>query len=138
MYISIKNNKKKIFIYMTEHKPSILAIVFELDKLLPQLQGFICNWNDTITHYGINVITDGSNDLAIDVPSSIKEADANLCAKKIKILDSLIHDRLNTIKYLFQKGYKIELEIKSSNNKYVSELTEKSLILKELNNSYKH
>jgi hypothetical protein len=68
----------------------------------------------------------------------MKEADANLCAKKIKVLDSLIHDRLDTIKDLFQKGYKIELEIKSFNNKYVSVLSEKSLILKELNNSYKH
>jgi len=123
---------------MTDHNVDILAIVTELGKLLPQLQGFIGNWNDTITQYGINVITDGSNDLAIDVPSSMKEADANLCAKKIKVLDSLIHDRLDTIKDLFQKGYKIELEIKSSNSKYVSVLTEKSLILKELNNSYKH
>jgi CRISPR-associated protein Cas8b1/Cst1 subtype I-B len=84
------------------------------------------------------VITDGSNDLAIDVPSTMKEADANLCAKKIKVLDSLIHDRLDTIKDLFQKGQKIELEIKSFNNKYVSVLTEKSSILKELSNSYKH
>jgi len=123
---------------MTEQNLDLLGIVTELDKLLPQLQGFINNWNNTITLYGINVITDGSNDLAIDVPSSMKEADANLCAKKIKILDSLIHDRLDTIKDLFQKGYKIELEIKSSDSKYVSVLTEKSLILKELNNSYKH
>jgi hypothetical protein len=123
---------------MTDHNVDILAIVTELGKLLPQLQGFIGNWNDTITQYGINVITDGSNDLAIDVPSGMKEADANLCAKKIKVLDSLIHDRLDTIKDLFQKGYNIELEIKSSNSKYVSVLTEKSLILKELNNSYKH
>jgi predicted GNAT superfamily acetyltransferase len=123
---------------MTEQNLDILAIATELGKLLPQLHGFINNWNDTITLYGINVITDGSNDLAIDVPSSMKEADANLCAKKIKVLDSLIHDRLDTIKDLFQKGYKIESDIKSSNSKYVSVLTEKSLILKELNNSYKH
>jgi len=123
---------------MTEQNLDIFAIVTELGKLLPQLQGFINNWNDTITLYGINVITDGSNDLAIDVPSSMKEVDANLCAKKIKVLDSLIHDRLDTIKDLFQRGYKLELEIKSSNSKYVSVLTEKSLILKELNNSYKH
>ena len=123
---------------MTEQNVDIIVIVAELGKLLPQVQGFISNWNDTITHYGINVITDGSNDLAIDVPSSMKEADANLCAKKIKILDSLIHDRLDTIKDLFNKGYKLEMEIKSSNNQYVSVLTEKSKILKELNNSYKH
>jgi len=123
---------------MTEQNLDILAIATELGKLLPQLQGFINNWNDTITLYGINVITDGSNDLAIDVPSSMKEADANLCAKKIKVLDSLIHDRLDTIKDLFQKGYTIESDIKSSNSKYISVLTEKSLILKELNNSYKH
>jgi len=123
---------------MTEQNVDIIVIVAELGKLLPQVQGFISNWNDTITQYGINVITDGSNDLAIDVPSSMKEADANLCAKKIKILDSLIHDRLDTIKDLFNKGYKLEMEIKSSNNQYVSVLTEKSKILKELNNSYKH
>jgi len=117
---------------MTDHNVDILAIVTELGKLLPQLQGFIGNWNDTITQYGINVITDGSNDLAIDVPSSMKEADANLCAKKIKVLDSLIHDRLDTIKDLFQKGYKIELEIKSSNSKYVSVLTEKKFDTKRI------
>ena len=123
---------------MTEQNVDLMAIVTELGKLLPQVQGFISNWNDTITQYGINVITDGSNDLAIDVPSSMKEADANLCVKKIKVLDSLIRDRLDTIKDLFNKGYKLEMEIKSTNNKYVSILTEKSKILKELNDSYKH
>ena len=123
---------------MTEQNADLIAVVTELDKLLPQLQGFINNWNNTITQYGVNVITDGTNNLAIDVPSNTNDTDASLCAKKIKVLDSLIHDRLDTIKDLFQKGYKIELEIKSSNNKYVSALTEKSLILKELNNSYKH
>jgi len=123
---------------MIEQNVDLIAIVTELGKLLPQLQGFISNWNDTITQYGINVITDGANDLSIDVPSNMKEADANLCAKKIKILDSLIQDRIDTIKDLFHKGYDIEMEIKSSNNKYLSVLTEKSKILKELNNSYKH
>jgi len=117
---------------MTEQNLDILAIATELGKLLPQLQGFINNWNDTITLYGINVITDGSNDLAIDVPSSMKEADANLCAKKIKVLDSLIHDRLDTIKDLFQKGYTIESDIKSSNSKYISVLTEKKFNIKRI------
>jgi len=123
---------------MVEQNVDLIAIVTELGKLIPQLQGFISNWNDTITQYGINVITEGNNDLVIDVPSSMKEADASICAKKIKVLDSLIHDRMDTIKDLLHKGYDIETAIKTSNNKYVSVLTEKSKILKELNSLYKH
>ena len=122
----------------SDQNSDLMGIIIELNKLLPQVQSFITDWHSTIAHYGINVITDVNGDLSIDVPSKLKDVDVNTCTKKIKILDSLIHDRFNSIEKTLDKGYTFEMDLKKSNNNYISVLTEKSKILNELKNSYKH
>jgi hypothetical protein len=121
-----------------QYNTELISLVTELGKLIPQLHGFISNFNETITQYGINVITEGSGQLNIDVPSDMTEVDVNKCINKIRILDRLIHDRLDNIDNIFKKGYGIESNLIKLNNEYVSVFTEKSKILIELKNLYKH
>ena len=116
----------------------LLTIVTELNKLLPQLQGFILNFNQFITEHGLNVITDGSGQLSIDVPSSMSDTDIDKCVKKVGILDRLINNQFESINTIFTKGYDLEANIKKLNSEHLSLLTEKSKILTELKNSYKH
>jgi hypothetical protein len=121
-----------------QYNTELIGLVTELSKLIPQLHGFISNFNETITQYGINVITEGSGQLSVDVPSDMTEIDAEKCVKKIRILDRLIHDRLDNINNIFKKGYGIENNLKKLNNEHISVLTDKSKILTKLKNSYKH
>lgn len=121
-----------------QYNTELTLILTGLSKLLPQLQGFISNFNETITLYGINVVTEGSGQLNIDVPYNMTELDVNKCVKKVGILDRLIHDRLDNIENIFKNGFEIESKIKKLNDKHISILTEKSKILTELKNSYKH
>lgn len=121
-----------------QYNTELTLIVTELSKLLPQLQGFISNFNETITLYGINVVTEGSGQLNIDVPYNMTEVDVDKCVKKVEILDRLIHDRTYNIENIFKNGFEIESKIKKLNDKHISVLTEKSKILTELKNSYKH
>jgi tRNA A-37 threonylcarbamoyl transferase component Bud32 len=123
---------------MLNDELELLNIATEIGKLLPQLQDFIQRFHETITQYNINVITDASGTLDIDVSSGMADTDIDKCTVKIRVLDRLILDRQENIHDLFTKGNAIETRIKAINNSYVSVLTEKSQILRELNNSYRH
>jgi hypothetical protein len=114
----------------------IIEIFNEIDKLLPQLQEFVHKFYDTVNVNNINVITDSSGALQIDVPSSMTPIEERNCVKKIGILDRLIINHKEKIEELISKGYDIEKNMKTRDNDYISVLKEKSKILKELN--YKH
>lgn len=117
---------------------SLNAIVLELGKLLPQLDTFISNWNETIITFNINVITDGTGELSLEVPSNMDDDTISTCRKKIGVLDSLIRDRFENVNSIINKGYLIEADIKKTNVDFESRLVEQSKILKELQNSFKH
>ena len=121
-----------------QYNTELTILVAELSKLMPQLHGFISNFNETISQYGINVVTESSGQLSIDVPSNMTEINVDKCVKKIRILDRLIHDRLDNIENIFKKSYVIESNLKKLNSEHISVLTEKSKILIELKNLYKH
>ena len=121
-----------------ELNDDLMAIVVELNKIIPQLKGFINNWHDTINYYNINVITDSSGQLSIDVPSDLDEDNVKSCTKKIKILDNLIRDRFDHTEKLITKGNEIETGLKKCSKDYASKLIENSKILKELQSSFKH
>jgi hypothetical protein len=123
---------------LSNEELEVINIATEISKLLPQLQEFIQRFNDTVTLYNINVITDSSGALEIDVPSRMVDLDIDYCTKKIRVLDRLILSHQENIHDLFTKGNIIETQIKSINNSYLPILTEKSKILTELNKTYRH
>lgn len=116
----------------------ILNIVGELNSLLPQLAEFIKQFNDIVTQSGINVVTDTTGNMSIDVPINMSDSEANFISKRIGVIDRLITTRGQEINELLQKGLEAESKLKLENPNYVSQLSEKITEFKRLNASYKH
>jgi hypothetical protein len=114
------------------------SIVAEVNTLLPQLANFIDQFNNIITQSGINVITDSSGNMSIDVPHNMPDLEAEKISKRIGIIDRLITSHGNSLNDLFQKGLSIENKLKANNPNYVSELKDYIAEFKKLNVSYKH
>lgn len=114
------------------------SIVTEVNTLLPQLANFIDQFNNVITQSGINVITDATGNMSIDVPHNMPDIEAEKISKRIGIIDRLITSHGNNINDLFQKGLSIENKLKANNPNYVSELKDQIAEFKKLNVSYKH
>jgi len=116
----------------------IEEIVGQINVLIPQFTDFINQFNTTVTETGVNVISDTTGNLSIDVPSSMTDEVANAVGKKIGIIDRLITTQGQQINDLLQKGISIENKLKSENSQYVSQLTSKIEEFRKLNAMYKH
>jgi hypothetical protein len=116
----------------------ISSVVTEINSLLPQLAGFIDQFNNIVIQSGLNVITDWGGSLSIDVPHDMSDTEAHNISKRIGIIDRLIAAHGNSLDDLFQKGLNIEKNIKANNPKYVSELSNQLAEFKKLKASYKH
>jgi len=117
---------------------SLNSIITELTSLIPQLSGFINQFNEIAIANNIAVITDSVGNMSIEVPDDMPDGTAQTLSKRIGVVDRLINDRGATISDLFKKGYDLESNIRSGNSKYVSQLDGKLSIFRELNKSYKH
>ncbi len=115
----------------------IEAIILELGNLLPQITDFIQQFNSTIINTGINVITDATGNLNIDVPSSMSDLEVKNITNRIGVLDRLINTQTDKASALLDKGLNLEKSL-PSRYEYLTKLQDKSKILQELRNSYKH
>lgn len=58
-----------------ENLEAELQVIFtELNRLLPQLSTFITQFNNFVIETGINVVTDASGALGIDVSATLDDA----------------------------------------------------------------
>lgn len=139
IYQNISIPKPYKFVNLTlQSGMDISNIVTEVNTLLPQLADFISQFNNLITQTGINVITDSSGNMSIDVPNSMPESEVNRLTTRIGIIDRLITNHGTSLNDLFQKGLSIENKLKTDNPNYVSQLSEQITEFKKLNASYKH
>jgi hypothetical protein len=106
--------------------------------MLPQLSGFIEQFNNVVKEFNVNVVTDTFGNMSVDVPMDMTDSQANFVSKKLGVIDKLINSHGTSINELFQKGLKIEGNIKANNPNYSSALTDKISEFKLLNRSYKH
>lgn len=116
----------------------ISQIVTEINALLPQLSDFINQFNNLVTQSNINVITDSTGNMSIDVPNSISDSEATNLSTRVGIIDRLINTRGQEINDLLKKGVELENNIKIENPNYTSQLTDKIIEFKKLNSKYKH
>jgi hypothetical protein len=116
----------------------VLNIITELNVLLPQLSDFITQFNNVVTQYGVNVITDTTGNMSIDVPASMPDLEANNISKRVGVIDRLITTRGQEINELLQKGLNVEKKLKLEDPSYISQLSDKIREFKRLNDSYKH
>jgi len=128
---------KKIMDNLNNHT-ELVTIIDEINRLLPQLAGFITQFNQVVINTGVNVITDGTGNLSMDAPGDMSKLEMDRVSTKVGIIDRLINNSGNTINDLFQKGFYIEESLKRSDPSYNSQLVEQVQKFKELNGSYKH
>lgn len=121
-----------------ESNLDLTEVITELVKLMPQLKGFIADFNSTINLNNINVFTDTGGNMSVDVPHDMPQVKAEQLAKKIGIIDKLIANHNGSISDLFEKGFSLEKDIKSSNPDFQSELKPLLDKFKLLKDSYHH
>jgi predicted component of type VI protein secretion system len=105
---------------------------------LPQLSDFIGQFNNVVSTTNINVITDSSGNMSIDVPVTMPDIEAEKISKRINIIDRLITLRGQEINDLLQKGLNLETKLKAQNPNYTSQILAKVDEFNRLNFSYKH
>jgi hypothetical protein len=113
-------------------------ILRELGRLLSQLDTFISRFNNFVLDTGINVVTDASGALGIDVLATLDDAIAQQYANRIEVMDNLIHNHIHSIEDLLARASAIEAQIMAIDNGHVSQLAGLSSRLRELISSYGH
>lgn len=116
----------------------LTEITMKINELLPQLSYFIDQFNSIVLSTKINVITDTSGNMSIDVPSSMPDNEAEMISKRIGIIDRLITMRGQEVNNLLHKGFEIESKLKEQNPNYTSQILDKVNEFKRLNASYRH
>jgi hypothetical protein len=117
---------------------TIVDIVNELERLLPQLSEFIDHFNSTAQHYDVVPVTDGEGNMSMDVPAKMTESQEKEVRNKLTIIDRLITTQGQKIGDLLERGIGLENQIKTLDPNHESYLTEKIAHFKRLNESYKH
>lgn len=137
-YESIPKPHKFIDLPLKSTMGELTEISLQIDKLLPQLSDFIDQFNNLVLTTNINVITDTSGNMSIDVPGNMLDSEAEKISKRINILDRLITTRGQEVNDLLQKGLSVESKIRTQNSNYTSQILDKVNEFKRLNASYKH
>lgn len=106
-------------------------LISEVDKLLPQLTDFIGQFNDLVNKNNINVITDTNHNMSIDISNDINDENANKVARRVGIIDRLIHKHNDSLNGIFT-------EAKSIDNNSSSELKNKIAEFEKIYKTYKH
>jgi hypothetical protein len=140
LYINIDIPKSHSFLNLPlkSTMAELTEVTLKINELLPQLSDFIDQFNNLVCTKNINVISDVSGNMSIDVPSNMSDAEGEKISRRIGIIDRLITARGEQINHLFQKGLSIETKLKSQNGNYNSQLLDKINEFKRLNASYKH
>jgi predicted component of type VI protein secretion system len=116
----------------------LTEIAMKINEMLPQLSDFIGQFNNVVSTTNINVITDSSGNMSIDVPVTMSDIEAEKISKRINIIDRLITLRGQEINDLLQKGLNLETKLKAQNPNYTSQILAKVDEFNRLNFSYKH
>jgi hypothetical protein len=141
--LTFKNNPPKPYSFISLPLQSNLTadlndILSNIGYILPQISGFIDHFNNVVVQNNINVITDSVGNMSIDVPSNMSDSQADKISTRLSIIDKLINSQGQSLNDLFQKGLKIEEQLKTNDPNYSSQLTDKISAFKALNASYKH
>ena len=116
----------------------LVAIISDLTKLVPQFGEFVEKFNSFVNDNSLNVVTDSTGNLFVDVPSSMPENKCNEVSTRAGILDRLIKTQGESIGNLFQKGSIAESKFKANNPNYHSELDELRKSFQTFKDLYKH
>lgn len=116
----------------------ISQFIADISALLPQFSDFITQFNNVLSESGINVITDSSGNMSIEVPKNMPDSTVKNFSTRIGIIDRLITLRGEEIDSLFEQAKIAENKLKMEDPNYISQITVKYEEYKRLKASYKH
>lgn len=116
----------------------ISQIITDIAALLPQFSDFINQFNHVLSEAGINVITDSTGNMSLEVPKGMPDSVAKNVSTRIGIIDRLIMVRGLEIDSLFEQANLAESKLKLEDPNYISQVTVKYEEYKKLKASYKH
>jgi hypothetical protein len=118
--------------------PELLEIITKIDVFLPQLSQFISQMTAITVQNGINIVIEANGNLAIDVPGSMSDIDANNFSQRIGILDRIITSRIEDINDLVEDGVRMESVLKRQNPPYTnSKILEQATEFQRIKNTYR-
>ena len=140
LYFSLKKPsiEYKFPTIQLESNLELTNIFSEISGLLPQYSNFISQFNSFISINDVNVVSDASGNLSIDVPNSMNNVDSELVRKKIGIFDSLIRTHGDSLQDLFRRAESIQQQTPDSNSQFKSQIAEKLVEYNRLKSSYRH
>jgi hypothetical protein len=116
----------------------LLILTKELEEVILQFGSFIDKFNTLIIEKNVNVISDSSGCLSIDVPYDMPSKESDDINKRINVIDRLIESHDISIKDYFRRAFIIENKLRAEDPNYVSDLIKKRAEFYRLRNSYKH
>jgi hypothetical protein len=116
----------------------LLELINQIDMLLPEMDNFIGQFHTTILDNNINIVTDSSANMHMEVPSTISDDKANLLKKKLDIIDRLINTKSSEVEKLLKEGSNLELDLKKNNAQFKSKILAKVDELNKLKAKYGH
>lgn len=95
---------------MLKSTVELQPIVDEIARLLPQLSNFISQFHSLVQGTDVNVVTDTTGNLSVDVSSSMPSEVSEKIVSKISVIDRLITSHNESLHSLFQKGFEKQKE----------------------------
>lgn len=83
-------------------------LIWDIDRFLSQIRGFIDRFNNLIITNNINVIQDVNGNLSFDVPADMNDELAQRLSNTIDLINSLIHARVHELELLFESASQLE------------------------------
>jgi hypothetical protein len=114
------------------------TLLASIDLEMNQLSSFINQFHELLISKQLNVTSDASGMLMVDAPMSLPDSEASSVGKRVKILDTLINTRRDSIKESIHKGLTIYSEIKAIHPSFNSPILTKLHDLHGLSGRYAH
>jgi hypothetical protein len=117
---------------------TLLDIINQIDLMLPQLDNFIDQFHTTLLENNINIVTDSSSNMFMEVPSTTPEDKATFLRKKLDVIDRLVNTKSAEVDKLLKEGSNLELNLKKDNPEFQSKILAKVNELNKLKAKYRH
>jgi NADH-ubiquinone oxidoreductase chain 4 len=112
-------------------------IITEINRLIPQVDGFIKGINDFVKVTEINVVVDVEGRIGVDILESVPGELAHKWATRVEITHSLIVDRVSTLFSLFKRAVEIEVKIVEVDPNYQVRIPELRANFNAVKSNYK-
>ena len=139
------SNLNNLHVYVNENNVTLFElqnqlsnIIEESNRLLSQLDNFINRFNSFILDSNINIITDTSGNMSMDIPNNLDDSTVAAHTNRVHTLDNLIRNHVNRLEQFIIRGNNLENDILYIDSSYNTQFQYINNRLTYLKNRYKH